>query len=180
MTLADLYKLVETAQWFSRLGGGVATSEVVAVTDHEAWRRYFSASTGAEFMLPHDEAALTNQVLGRMTWLPTTATQEDPIHGDRLSVTAAERGETANLRAARLQVTRFLLKSLRPVEKPPLLQVGPTNLEGAARGAAQYAFRQAAVEVLLQCEGFWCSVAQIYHIGNWPMGRLPDGRLVIL
>ncbi|MCW3060407.1 MAG: hypothetical protein JWQ02_2228 [Capsulimonas sp.] len=99
---------------------------------------------------------------------------------DELKALAQSLGREPEARAAGLEVYKLTLVSLRTMVDHPLLHFGPDDLTNAARGAAAFAMRRAAIEIMLDTPGFWCSLAPYYFQGNWPAGTLPGGRVVVL
>lgn len=113
-------------------------------------------------------------------WLPTTHDQADPIHGASLIKIADERGIKEQRRQTEMKMAKLCTASLRPVpEKHPRLIDGPHNLTPAAKGAAVFATRMAAREIVTDNQGTWCCILQYYSLGHWPCGRYPAGRLVV-
>lgn len=180
MDLPELKRLVETANWFSNLGHAEPRAGIIPVTDVKQWKAFSTALSSAEFGLAHDEKALEAFPFGDMDSLPTTSGQEDPVHGNRLASLARQQDREAEFRTARLEFFKLAQQSLRPVRDHPLLKVGPTNFNPAARGAALFACRMAASEIVVQEPGLWCSLVRLYHQGNWPMGTTSTGTLVVL
>ena len=158
MTLTDLRTHVQNAQWFSKLGTFTETEDAVAIRSLE------EPDTPDEW-----------------DWLPTTPDQPDPIHSQSFNETALSQGVPEELAATRKELTKIAVSSLRRANLDhPLFRVGPSNVAPAARGAALYAVRMAASEVLTGREGFWCSVIPLYEQGFWPCGLDDQGRVVVL
>jgi hypothetical protein len=59
------------------------------------------------------------------------------------------------------------------------LIVGPHDFTLSAQGAASYAFRMAAGEIVLDMQSSWVSIVSLYAGGGWPCGRMKDGRIVV-
>jgi hypothetical protein len=180
MDLEHLKIFVQEAQWFTNLGHTSISPGVVVLSDPEQWKQFVRAGTGAEFGLPHNTAPLTTFPFGKLEWLPTSLGEIDPVHENALQTLAQTGGKTAELKAARLEVHKLALRSMRGMTKPPLLKVGGTDLTEAARGAALFACRMAASEIGVEQPGFWCSLMPFYHAGHWPLGRVPSGEIVVL
>jgi hypothetical protein len=179
MTLDDLKRLIETADWFAKLGTAIVAPGVVPVADFD-WQRFMGASMGAEFGLPHDAAAFAESPFAGMERLPTANEEADPIHGQALEKAARDLSREAEFKAARLEVFRLAIASQRAVPERPALKVGPTDSNGAARMAGRYACRMAASEIVVGQVGFWCEMVGLFHKGHWPLGRLPGGEVVVL
>jgi hypothetical protein len=180
MDLAEMKSLVQSARWFSNLGHAVPLAGIIAVTDVEQWKAYSYGHARAEFGLPEQEDALDVFPFRDMEWLPTTQEQADPIHGSHLTTLAREQGSEEEFRAARLDVFRLAQRSLREVPTSPLLKLEHADYSEAARGAALFACRMAASEVVVKQSGFWCAVIPLYHQGHWVMGITPGRDLVVL
>jgi hypothetical protein len=119
------------------------------VTDRDLWRRFVAASAAADFGLAHDATVLDRPPFGDMEWLPGTADAEDPIHGRRLSILARQLGREREFREVRLEISRLTQKALRAAPEIPEVNVEATRLEPVARGAALYAARMAASEIVV-------------------------------
>lgn len=183
MTLDELKRLIETADWFADLGTAVAAPGVVPAADL-AWRRYMGAATdaefGSEFGSGRKAAEFEGLPLARMERLPTANDEVDPIHGRALEEAARALNREAELKAARIEVYRLALASQRGAPERPLLKVGATDSNEAARMGGRYACRMAAAEIVVGRAGFWCAVVRLFHQGRWPLGRLPGGDVVVL
>jgi hypothetical protein len=179
MTLADLKRLIETADWFANLGTATAGPGVVPVSD-VTWRRLIGAAASAEFGLLHDAAAFEKPPLAEMERLPTAHEEPDPIHGQSLQKAACKSNREAEFKAARLEFFRLAVASQRSYPDRSALKVGPTDSNEPARMAGRYACRMAASEIVVGQVGFWCQMVQLFHKGHWPLGRLPGGEVVVL
>jgi hypothetical protein len=179
MTLDELKRLIQTADWFASLGTASAAPGVVPVTII-AWQRLIGASTSAEFGLPHDVAVFEEPPFAEMERLPTANEEPDPIHGQSLEKAAHDLGREAEFSAARLEVFRVALASQRGYPDRPALKVGPTDSNEAARIAGRFACRIAASEIVVDQVGFWCEMVRLFHKGHWPLGRLSSGVVVVL
>jgi hypothetical protein len=138
------------------------------------------ASTGAEFGLPHDTRVFEKPPFAQMTWLPMASEGPDPIHGRTLEDTARNLNRESEFEAARIEVFRLALASQRRVPESPALKFGATDLNNPARVAGRFACRMAASEIVVDLVGFWCEMVQLFHKGHWPLGRLPNGEIVVL
>jgi hypothetical protein len=179
MTLDELKRLIQTADWFAKLGTATVARGVVPVTDF-AWQRFMGAATGAEFGLPHDPAVFEESPFAGMERLPTANEEADPIHGRALEKAARDLSREVEFKAARIEVFRLALASQRGFPERPTLKVGPTDSNEAARMAGRYACRMAASEIVVGQVGFWCELVRLFHQGHWPLGRLPGGEIVLL
>ncbi|REK17190.1 MAG: hypothetical protein DWQ37_06895 [Planctomycetota bacterium] len=164
MTLEELQELVKNAAWFSRIGIQEVDAGYVQISSLDPW-------AGG----PSRE-----QVADEMDWLPSSRDQVDPIHAQSLEQKAQALGKEQEYSRRSLIVYKETLGALRSFDGHPLLRVGPHDFTEAARGAAIYAARRAAYEILLGVPGFWCQIMQIYKRGHWPCGILPDGQVVVL
>ena len=155
MTLEELRTMLATAQWFTRCGQFVASQGTVsleAVASSEDW-----------------------------DWLPTTQSQADPIHQDTLAKVAAEMGIDTQRREAELAAARNCLRSLRTVpESVPILVEPPHDFTYPAKGAAQFASRMAAREIVVGRGGFWCRTIQFYNDGYWPCGFFAENQQLVV
>ncbi len=157
MTLEQLAAQIEEARWFSRLGQYTPDAGQLAIQSLQAW-----ADEESRCDRHHQRIAQS------MEWLPAQAQDPDPIHGDRLP--SDEQG---------LVIYKQALASLRPVAANGLLKIGPHDFQHVAHGAATYACRRAALEIVHGQPGFWCALVPLYAAGHWPCGLLPDQTLVI-
>lgn len=175
--LDEINRLIQTAAWFSNLG---RADSGIPIRDLKAWQQFHAAAVSVEFSLPHDAAIFEKFPFSELEWLPTSRDQEDPIHGSGLVEIAEKLGITAPFKAARLEVTKLALTALRNIPESPWLKVGATDLTEAARGAALFACRAAASEAIIGQPGFWVALLAIYHCGNWPVGRVRLGEVVVI
>ncbi len=154
MTLEDLSTMIAEARWFDRVGkcdGRGDSLPLSAVASTDTW-----------------------------DWLPTSREQPDPVHRDTLAELVEAEGKTPERQQAELSAAKQAMTSLRRVPMcHPMLNDGPHDYTTAARGAAVYAARMAAREIVAGFPGFWCQVMDLYHSGYWPCGRMDDGRLVV-
>ena len=171
MTLDELRTRIAGAAWFSRLGRFESVVGYQAVGEEE-WRRGIARAVRTE-LLGENHQGLVEQ------WLPTTRDQPDPIREDELKA-LEETSDRRALRDARVAVFGLTLRSLRGRSDSELLRIGRTDLSIAARGAAGYAMRRAATEILLDSRGFWCELADLYHRGHWPFGIRGAGLVAVL
>ena len=169
MTLEILRELLEHAEWFQKLGQFDGPEGMVALKNLEAWR---SEELGV------DEVAA--RIAEEMAWLPTKAGEPDPIHGLRLRETARELEKEEEFRQQGMAIYKLALTSLRAATAHPLLRVGPHNFLEAAKGAAAYAARAAAGELVVGQPGPWCALVDLYARGFWPCGILPNRQVVVL
>lgn len=158
MNLQQLSKHIEEASWFSNLGSFTPAPGQVAIQSLEAW-----ADDDSYYDRHHQKIAET------MEWLPAQAQDPDPIHGERF----APQEES-------LVFYKQALASLRQAASNGRLRVGAHDFQHVAHGAAAYACRRAALEIVHGQPGFWCALVPIYTSGNWPCGILPDQTVVIL
>ncbi len=120
------------------------------------------------------------RIADEMDWLPSSNDQDDPIHGRSLEYRAEQLGMQQEYALKSLDIYKRALASLRGFNGHPALKVGPHDFAEAARGAAVFASRRAAYEVLLGNCGLWCSIMIQYGVGHWPCGILPDNIVVVL
>lgn len=179
MTLEELKRLIETADWFANLGNAIPAPGLVPVTDSD-WHRFMHASTSAEFGLSHDTGVFEKPPFADMTWLPTANEEPDPVHGRALEDAARHLSREGEFKAARIEVFRLALASQRKVPDLPALKVGATDSNNPARMAGRFACRMAASEIVVDQVGFWCEMVQLFHKGHWPLGRLASGEVVVL
>jgi hypothetical protein len=167
MTIDDIKVEIEHAKWFSRLGIYSEPLGHLALSDLHAW-------DNATFDSSIDER--TAAIASEMDWLPSSREEEDPIHGKVLTQYLTEAG--VNFRVVTLDLHKRTLKSLRSVDGMKICS-GANDFSQAAIGAALYCVRMAALEVMADQNGFWCSLLHIYVKGHWPCGLLPDKTLVV-
>jgi len=175
MTLEELETLIRETHWFSHLGRPIDPASYEIPIEHlpnmEGWKRV----TGILAYEPVPE------IIERgMEWLPSQRDMDDPIHGKSLEEWCEELGKKEEYSRRSLDIYKKALASLRSFEGHPALKVGPHDFTETARGAALFACRRAAYEILLGDCGFWCSSMSLYGEGRWPCGILPNGAVVVL
>jgi hypothetical protein len=180
MQKAELEELVRSARWFSNLGGASVGHGFVAVNDLAAFQRFVDFLTAETFGLTTNVSLAGLTLLREMDWLPTTQDEPDPFNGKRLITLAEERRILAEVKLARTEAFKLAQLSLRPIAEVSVLQVGGSNLLPAARAGALYAVRMAATEIGVEQPGRWCEIVRLYHVGQWPVGKLRDGTVVVL
>ena len=178
MHLQQLLDDIESVPWFTNLGAAVASDLVVPVNDLSNWRQFLSSATAAEFGLVHDAAV--GYPYSEMSWLPTSNYEPDPVHGAALVASARDAGVESGFVAAKVAAFKAASRSQRSCGELTVLRDSCSDLTEAALSSGRYACRMAGGEAFLGRGGFWCNLVQIYRKGNWPMARLPDGRVVVL
>lgn len=168
MTVEQLKKYLANANWFARLGTFDGRAMQIAIRNLDAWR---SANAVADQFHEH--------IAEQMHWLPTAVSELDPIHGHSLRQRAREQRVEEQFKQETLAIYKLTLVSLRHVAPTPLLKAGPHDFNPAARGAAAFAFRAAAAEIVTGGEDFWCSLVSLYSDGHWPCGLMADGKVVV-
>ncbi len=178
MTLPELKSRIPTIPWFSRVGeppGDPAALILRILPDSP------TGDDGNSLRIALYQQEPSVEVSRTWDWLPTTHLDPDPIHGDALMRRAVELGLDGDRRTAELAVSQAVLGGLRPLPRPhPRLKTGRHDLTEAARGAATYATRMAARELVTDAPGFWCSVMSLYSAGHWPCGITHESELVVL
>jgi hypothetical protein len=180
MDLSELKHLIQTTRWFSNLGRGASSPGIIAVNDLGLFQRFIATATAEECGLADKGLEWDLGPMEGMEWLPGTVHEPDPIHGQRLAELADQLGRTQEYREERLKAFKLAQQALRTVPEIPEVNVGPTQLEPVARGAALFAARLAASEIVVGEPGFWCAMVRHYHQGHWPMGRNLKGEVIIL
>ena len=170
LTLDDLKTQIMGAAWFTRLGQFPGEPGTVALPNLNAW--------AADAL---DNPLNLSLVSENMIWLPSSRDQADPIHGNTLRGEAKRLAREQDLRQGTLEVYRVTLSSLRRIHsKHPLLQVGPDNYAPVAEGAALFAAWQAAAEIIVGMQSFYCSLIPLYAAGYWPCGITRRKELIVL
>ncbi len=168
MTITELESLLQGTKWFERLCEPLANDSVVQIRSLEPWAN-----------IPTGDDRL-EQIADQMDWLPSPRDQDDPVHGRSMEDRSEQLGMKTEYSRQSLDIYKKALASLRGFDGNSALQVGPHNFTEAACGAAVFAARRAAYEILLDDCGFWCSIMNLYHQGHWPCGILPDKTVVVL
>ena len=104
MTLDQLRGEIDSARWFTNLGGYQPSSGQLALSGLKAW-------AGQDEILDRYHEKIAEQ----MEWLPAQSQDPDPIHGDRLG-----QGEDAQQQA--LAFYKLTLGSLRSLAEIPGFQ----------------------------------------------------------
>ncbi len=118
------------------------------------------------------------RIADEMSWLPTTRDQEDPFYLGGIDSIATDPEKLTAAKDYRTSVYKALLAKLRGADFSHM-KAGPTNFTQAAKGAAAFAFRNAATEIVFGIEGKWVEIAEIYLKGHWPCGITKTGELVV-
>jgi len=161
MTIEELLNVCENAAWFKNVGTYVEDADACSIKNLEAW----------------GDTDSVDEIADAMTWLPSSLTEKDPFHDWARLKNLPEYGGCPD---AAKQVYQATLLSLRRMFDSPLFHVGSSNFYGAAKGAALFAFRSAALECKSSQPGPWIRIVKYYHAGFWPCGTLPDKRIVVL
>jgi hypothetical protein len=158
MQLEELKSYLKHAKWFLHVGECQEREGVLC--------------------LPSLEDAFTDD--RNWGWLPTDASAEDPIHGDSLRLLADSLGKHLERRESVREIYMFTLESMRKLGMShPSFKVGPHNMLPLAKGAAAYAARMAATEIVVSRQGFWCSLIPLYGEGFYPCGYTEQGYVVV-
>jgi hypothetical protein len=158
MQLEELKSYLKHARWFLRVGEGQERENVLC--------------------LPSLESAFTDD--RDWEWLPTDASAEDPIYGDSLRLLADSLCKQLEYTAVMREVYKLTLESLHKVGvSHPSFKVGPHDMLPAAKGAAAYAARMAATEIVVSRQGFWCNLIPLYVEGLYPCGYTRQGHVVV-
>jgi len=105
------------------------------------------------------------------------------MHGRTLEWRAEAQGKKEEFSQQSRDVYKNALTTLRKFQGAPALKAGPHDFTEAARGAALFAVRRAAFEILLAEPSerrFWCRLISVYQVGHWPCGILPNKQVVVL
>ncbi|MGY0218748.1 hypothetical protein ACWJJH_15385 [Endozoicomonadaceae bacterium StTr2] len=166
MKYSELIERLDTINWFSNIGQFDSDESKIAIPNLKAW-------DSSEF--PSDLDKNVARIAASMDWLPSSKDQADPINVDALKIAlqAVPDGKKLVLDAYKLA-----MKSLREFDKERL-QSGPNDFSEAAKGAALYCVRMAAMESLTDKSGFWTDLIDSYAEGYWPCGLLSDGTVVV-
>ncbi len=168
MTLDELIALIKETDWFSRLGDPDVENVYIRISTLAPWA---NEPTGDEEL---------ERTADQMEWLPSSRDQDDPIRGRSLEQRAEVLGKKEEFSRQSLEIYKTTLATLRKFQGHPALKVGPHDFTEAARGAALFAARRSAYEVLVGQPDFWCRLMNIYHAGHWPCGILPNKQIVVL
>ncbi len=168
MTIEELQLLIEKTVWFGHLAEPATSNGFVHIASLNPWAN-----------IPAGDDRL-EEIADQMEWLPSSRDQDDPIHGRLLEQRSDQLGKKEEHSRQSLETYKAVLSSLRNFDGHPALKAGPHDFTEAARGAAAYAAKRAAYEVLLDDCGFWCSVMNRYAEGRWPCGILPSGEVIVL
>ena len=168
MTLEELESILHEARWFEHLCEPLATNQFVQIRSLAPWTN-----------LPTDDADVA-EIANQMDWLPSSRDQDDPIHGKSLEKRSEQLGKEEEHSRRSLDTYKKALASLRTFNGHPALKVGAHDFTEVARGAALFASRRAAYEILVGDCGFWCSAMIVYGQGHWPCGILPNRSMVVI
>lgn len=166
MKYDELIEKLNRINWFSKVGQFDGDERKTAIPSLAAW-------DSVEFSPELDKSII--RIVSNMDWLPTTRDQENPINGDALrkSLSSVKDGKKLVMDAYKLA-----MRSLREFDKEKF-KSGSNDFSEAAKGAALYCVRMAAMEALISKPGFWTELFDSYSEGYWPCGILNDGTVVI-
>lgn len=167
MTLKELETLIHSTRWFEHLGEPLLNGGFVHIRTLAPWANLHTGDKELE------------TIADQMDWLPSSRDQDDPIHGTSMEDRSSQLCKTEEYSRRTLDIYKITLASLRKFNEHPALKVGPHDFTEAARGAALFASRRAAYEILLSDCGFWCTAMSFYKRGHWPCGILKGGTLVV-
>lgn len=173
ITVEELKALISSTDWFSRVGEPdfAGQADFIQLPNLEQWRSVTGMLANEPVPSLFDEG---------MERLPTGRDEDDPIYGNSLKDKTKALGKERAFAHQTMEVYKITLKALHPFHGHTLLKVGPHDFTEGARGAALYAARQTAYELLLGEPGFWCRALEVFHAGHWPLGFMPDRRIVVL
>lgn len=161
-----LIKQIETTSWFSNSGSYRSSGSTIGIPSLSAWdNSAFEESLSAEM----------KKIASSMDWLPSSRDQKDPFYGQELTqkIAAIEGGKTKVMAAY-----KAASKKLSNYDKSKFVS-GPHDYSNAAKNAALYCVRMAAIECLSDSQGIWVEIFKVYAQGYWPCGLLPDNKLVV-
>ena len=101
MNVEDLFSLIPTTKWFSRLGEPDVDSGFVRIPNLKPW------ATDEK-----QEAAL-EKIADEMEWLPSSREEVDPIHKGALKQRAEALGIREETSAQTIRACKLILASLR-------------------------------------------------------------------
>ena len=159
--------LVPTIPFFGNVGNAASENGTIALSSLAPW--------GDEINASKDDIRIADE----MSWLPTTRDQGDPFYAEGVDSLAASQEELKSAKSYRMEIYKAVLAALHDADFTQL-KAGANNFEGAAKGAAAFAFRNAATEVALGVDGKWLAVAEIYIKGHWPCGVTKAEKLVVI
>ena len=169
MTLQELKSVLQKTRWFRHLGEPMVTGDgFVQIPNLAPWAIIRAGNEKLQ------------EVADQMEWLPSSRDCDDPIRGRSLEERSEQLGKKSEFSQASMDVYKEALASLRSFEGHPALKIGPHDFTEAARGAALFASRRTAYEILLGDCGFWCLVMNVYKQGHSPCGILLTSKLVVL
>jgi len=159
---------IRSAPWFSRVGTFPNTKHAVGLTSLRVF--------GQSKLEVTDRDGFVAQ---RMSWMPSSNAHPDPFYGETL----VERVEAAELTIeASANIQHLAMATGEPIHDvhfPEDFLAGNHDLRIEARGGAMRAARGVGLELTLSTSGRWSEVFEIYLSGFWPLGLLPDGKLVV-
>jgi len=167
MNVEIIKQSIIQAKWFSQIGNCFPGDGMLAVPNLQAWNtKIFNSDIGER------EACIA----ANMDWLPSSITDSDPIHGSALRNYLEE--NQIDYRPVLKEISQLCIKSLRIVADDAIT-CGPHNFTKAAKDAALYCARVAAMESMANKPGRWCDLLTLYEGGYWPCGLMPNGSLVV-
>ena len=163
--LDELRCKLKHTDWFATVGQYVSQHNNIAVH-----RLFCVKEKSFEIQIDSPQTDLI-----KMVWLPSSQTQVDPIYGAALLDAFKQVPEHRNKVMALYKDT---MSYLRHVQCPAFI-VGAHDLNYAAKSAALYSVRMAAIETVLDQQDQWHQICELYIQGHWVCGRLPNGSLVV-
>ena len=168
MKIEELEEAINQINWFSKLGEFSEVNGFIPIKTLSTWQ-----SETAVVDEYHEKIA------DEMTWLPSVLDMPDPFHQQSLKDLAEKQDKLKIFKENTVNIYKITLKNFRTFQEISALKTGSHNFNPVAKGAALYAFRMAAGEIVLEMENYWCSLVPIYCGGNFPCGILPDRRIVV-
>jgi hypothetical protein len=168
MGASQILDAIASAQWFTRLGEAEVSHFVVPIKDLSGWREFLSSAEAREFGVDHP--GRPGFPYSAMSWLPTSSSETDPIHGTTLATVARDRGLEPEFVAAKLAAFSAATQSQRSCGEIPALKCGGTDLSAAALSGARMraAWRRLKPYLEWKDSGARWYISTARAIGPWP------------
>lgn len=167
MTIEHIQQLTAQAQWFTALGTFQQQADRLPIQHLLAWDESIFNSS-----IDDNHADIANA----MDWLPSSGDQPDPFYANQLILEFQQ--QEAEARSHVMQIYKVAMSGLRHVDHP-LLHTSKHHFVEAAKGAALYCVRMAAIEAACGKPDIWGELLKLYAAGYWPCGVMPTGEIVV-
>lgn len=172
----ELFRRIDRAPWFGRLGLAVTYDDFVAIVDRADFHSYAKHAAARELGIP----VKNKSTIPDLVPLASPGSDPTPELSTALQRLESEPRVFEPLKHVRLAVHRRIQRGGQDIPRSPWLCFGEIDLRPEAARAAAEAARWAVTEQYLHRPAFWTQVFEIFLEGNYPYGTASDGKLYVL